>query len=151
MDVRPEDPFPATDQANPAEQGMTDNVPPGLRDSFVIAMDSLLTFIRLFKAESSLALSALPILIALNVARLPIYVLTWISFAIFIATAVYTFTENPLLTAGTFLALQLTLMFLLERKLRKVRETCSLPETRKSMALTAASIKERFKDEQSHS
>ena len=67
MDVRPEDPIPAADQVNPAKQGVTDNVPPGLRDSFVIAMDSLLTFIRLFKAESSLALSALPLLIALNV------------------------------------------------------------------------------------
>jgi len=151
MDVRTEEAIPATDQVDPVEQVATGHTPPGLQESLVLAMDSLLAFIRLFKAETSLALSILPTFVMLSLTRLPVYLLTWISFAIFVATAVYTLTGNLLLTAGAFFLLQLALTFLLERILRKAREICSLPETRKNMAMAMASIKERFKDEQSHS
>jgi membrane protein implicated in regulation of membrane protease activity len=149
MTARTEEAPPATDQADPAEQVMP-GTPPGLQASLVLAMDSLLTFIKLFKAETSLALSVLPAYVLLNLARLPIYFLTWVSFAAVVATAVYTLTGNLLLTAGSFFILQLGLIFVLESLVRKAREICSLPETRKSMAVTVASIKERFKDEQSH-
>ncbi len=151
MTVRTEQVPPATDQDDSAEQVMTGNTPPGLEESLVLAMDSLLTLIKLFKAEASLALSILPTYVLLNLARLPIYFLTWISFAVLVATAIYILTGNLLLTAGAFFILQLGLTFVLERFVRKTREICSLPETRKSVAVTVASIKERLKDEQSHS
>jgi hypothetical protein len=151
MSVRTEEASPATDSVNPAEPVITDLHPPGLQESLVLAVDSLLTFIRLFKAETSLALSILPAFVILSLTRLPVYLLTWTSFAVFVATAVYTLTGNMLLTTGAFFVLQLALTFLLERILRKAREACSLPETRKSMALAIAGLKERFKDEQSHS
>lgn len=133
-----------------ADEVLTRVTPPGIHDSFVLAMDYLLTLSRLFKAEASLALSALPLFVALNITRLPVYLLTWISFAVLVATGVYVLTGSPLLTAAAFFILQLALTFLLERQLRKAREACSLPETRRSMTEAVAGIKERFKDEQSH-
>jgi hypothetical protein len=148
MSVRTEETGPAADPVEPAEPVIADLHPPGLQDSLVLAMDSLLTFVRLFKAETALALSILPAFVALSLTRLPVYLLTWISFAVFVAAAVYTFTENILLTTGAFFILQLALAFLLERILRKAREACSMPETRKSMALAIAGLKERFNDEQ---
>jgi hypothetical protein len=151
MNVKTEEIIPEVGTVNPIGQVETEVTPPGLQESVVLAMDSFLTLINLFKAEAALALSALPMFVALNITRLPVYLLTWISFAILVATAVYTLTGNLLLTAGAFFVLQLALTFLLERMLRTTREACSLPETRKSMAMAIASVKERFKDEQGHS
>ena len=150
MNVRTEEPMTAPDPVDPAEPIMADLPPPGFQASIALAMDSLLTFIRLFKTESALALSVLPALMVLNIIRLPVYLLTWISFAIFVATAVYSWTENLLLTAGAFFILHLALAFVLERVLRKTSEAFSLRETRKGVTLAITGIKERFQNEQNH-
>jgi hypothetical protein len=151
MSVGPEETGEGKDKRDTADRVIPDLPPPGLQESFVLAMDWVLAFVRLFKAESSLALSALPLFVGLNVARLPVYLLTWISFVVLASAVVYSLTENLMLAAGTFFVLQLGLVFMLERALRKARAACGLPETRKSMALATASLKERFKHEQGHS
>src|SRR5688572_23587863 len=151
MNVKSEEIDPEIGTVNPLDQVETEVTPPGLQESVVLAMDSFLTLMQLFKTEAALAISALPTYVALNITRLPVYLLTWISFAILVATAVYSLTGSLLLTAGTFFVLQLALTFLLERMLRKTREACSLPETRKSVAMAIAGVKERIKHEQNHS
>lgn len=151
MNIKTEEIIPEIGTMNSPGQVETEVTPPGLQESVVLAMDSFLTLIQLFKAEATLALSSLPMFVALNITRLPVYLLTWISFAILVATAVYSLTGNLLLTAGAFFFLHLALTLLLERLLRKTREICSLPETRKTMAMAMAGVKERFKDEQNHS
>jgi hypothetical protein len=150
MDVRTEEAIPVIDAVDPA-QAAPELAPPGLQESLVLVMDSFLTLIRIFKSEAALAWSALPMFVTLNIARLPVYLLTWISFVILVATAVYSLTESLVLTAGAFFVLQLIMVFFLERMLRKARKTCSLPETRKNVAIAVAGLKERFKNEQSHS
>jgi hypothetical protein len=151
MDARTEEAIPEFDPMDPDEQIAAELAPPGFQESVALALDSFLTLTHLFKAEAALAMSVLPTFVALNITRLPVYLLTWISFAILVAAAVYSLTANLLLTAGAFFLLHLALTLLLEGFLRKARETCSLPETRKSLAMTITTLKERFKDEQGHS
>lgn len=150
MNARTEEAIPEPESLRLDDQVIIEPTPPGLQESVILAMDSFLTLINLFKAEAALALSALPMFVALNITRLPVYVLTWISFALFVAAAVYSLSGNLLLTAGAFFILHVALAFLLERMLGKTREACSMPETRKSMAIAITGLKERFKDEQSH-
>lgn len=149
MNVRAEEIIPEL-ELNLDDEIVIEPAPPGLQESAILAMDSLLTLINLFKAEAALALSALPMFVALNITRLPVYFLTWISFALFVAAAVYSMSGNLLLTAGAFFILHAALAFLLERTLKKTRQAFSMSETRKSVATAIAGVKERFKDEQSH-
>lgn len=147
MSVRTEEAASAVEAVDSIDPAATPLTPPGLQESLILAMDSLSTFLRLFKTEAALALSALPLVVALSITRLPVYLLTWLSFGIFVAAAVYTWTQSLLLTAGAFFVLQLALAFGLERILSKAREACSLPETRKGMAIAIAGLKERLKNE----
>lgn len=149
MNVRTEEVIPEL-ELNLDDQVLLEPTPPGLQESVILAMDSLLTLINLFKAEAALALSALPMYVALNITRLPVYFLTWISFALFIAAAVYSLSGSLLLTAGVFFILHAALAFLLERMLKKTSQAFRMSETRKSVATAIAGMKERFKDEQSH-
>ncbi|MES2625071.1 MAG: hypothetical protein V4628_07325 [Pseudomonadota bacterium] len=151
MSVKADESPPKVDSITSADPVLPDLPPPGLQESVVLALDFILAFVRLFKAEASLALSALPALVVLNIVRLPVYLLTWISFSILVATGMYTLTGSILLTAVTFFILQLGLALLLERQIRKTRAVCSMPESKKNMQMAIASLKERFKNEQGNS
>jgi hypothetical protein len=121
---------------------------PGARDSVILAVDSVLTIVRLFKSEAALALKNLPTLLALDVYRIPAHLLTWISFCMLAACAVQTWTENLLLSVGAFFLLQLTVTVVLEMKARQLRDKVSFNETRKGVSMMYASLKERFQDEE---
>lgn len=120
---------------------------PGLKDSTILTLDSVLTLMRLFKAEAALAVASLPALLALGFARAPVYLLTWLSFCIFVACAVYAWFDNVVAGAGAFFALQLGLAVLLEWKIRRLHERIDFPESRKGLAVLQASLKERLSRE----
>lgn len=121
--------------------------PPGIKDTTILTLDSVLTLMRLFKAEAARALGSLPMLLALNVARLPVYLLTWISLAIFVACAAYVVFDHLLAGAGALLLLHLALAGALEWRIRRMRENFDFIESRKGLAVLQVSLKERLKRE----
>jgi len=121
---------------------------PGLKDSTILTLDSVLTLMRLFKAEAACALGSLPMLIGLNVARGPVYLLTWLSFCVFAACAVYAwFDGNVVLGAATFFVLQLVVAVVLEVKIRHLHRRLDFEESRRGFTVLQQSLKERFKRE----
>ena len=121
---------------------------PGFRDSAILTLDSVLTLMRLVKAEAGQAASALPQLLALGLARGPAYLLAWLGFCIFAACGVYAVTGNNIVwAAATFFALQLGLTLVLELKIRRLHEQIDFPESRKGLAVLQAGLKERLRRE----
>jgi hypothetical protein len=121
---------------------------PGPKDSALLAMDSLLTLFRLFKSEAALAVSSIPQLIALNLALIPIALLTWISFGVLVACGVYEWTGHVAYAAAAFFVLQVALVLLLESRVRRVRTRLTFPESRQGLAMMQASWKERVEHEE---
>jgi len=140
------------DQVGPSTDESTDDLAlvaelqkPGLKDSTILTLDSVLTLMRLFKAEAALALGTIPALIALNLARAPVYLLTWLSFCMLAACAVYAwFDNNVVLGAATFFLLQLAVALLLEWKIRRLHHNLDFDESRKGFEVMKASLKERL-------
>jgi hypothetical protein len=120
---------------------------PGIKDSTILTLDSLLTLLRIFKAESALALSSLPALIGLSLTRAPVYLLTWLSFAIFVACAVAAVFDSVVAGAGAFFLLHLVVVGVLEWKIHRLHARIDFPESRKGLAVLQASIKERLTSE----
>ena len=121
---------------------------PGFKDSAILTLDSLLTLMRLVKAEAGQAVATLPQLLALGLARGPAYLLTWLSFCIFAACGVYAVSGNNLVFgAATFFVLQLGLTLVLELKIRRLHERIDFPESRKGLAVLQAGLKERLRRE----
>jgi hypothetical protein len=121
---------------------------PGVKDSTILMMDSLVTMLRLFKAEAAFALGAIPALLNLNLYRAPAYLLTWISFGVFVACGVHAWTGSLLYSAGAFFLLQLVLTLALERRIARLHERMDFPESKKGFDVFQAAVKERFKHEQ---
>lgn len=122
---------------------------PGFKDSTILTLDSVLTLMRLAKAEAGQALGTLPKLLGLNLARAPVYLLTWLSFCIFVACAVYALTnDNIVWGAGVFFALHLVAAVLLELKIRRLHDRIEFPESRKGLAVLQAGLMERLNREQ---
>jgi hypothetical protein len=126
---------------------VTELTRPGVKDSTILTLDSVLTLMRLFKAEAGRALGSLPAIVALNVARAPVYLLTWICFSIFAACVAYVVFDHLLAGAGTLLLLQLGVAGLLEWKLRRLHTNLEFNESRKGLAVLQASVKERLRRE----
>ena len=118
---------------------------PGFRDSTILTLDSVLTLMRLFKAEAGQALGTLPKLLRLSLTRAPVYLLTWISFCVFVACGVYVFMGNSVVWgAGTFFVLHLVATVLLELKIRRLHDNIEFSETRKGLAVLQAGLMERL-------
>jgi hypothetical protein len=120
---------------------------PGIKDSTILTLDSVLTLMQIFKAEVALALGSLPALIGLNLTRAPVYLLTWLSFAIFVACSVYALFESVVAGAGAFFVLHLCVVGVLEWKIHRMHERIDFPESRKGLAVLKESLKERLKRE----
>jgi hypothetical protein len=136
------------DENKTAQDSLNQRPLPGPKDSAILAMDSLLTLFQLFKSEAALAVSSLPRLIALNLALIPIALLTWISFGILAACGVYEWTGNVAYSAATFFVLQVALIALLESRVRRVRTRLTFPESRRGLAMMHASWKQRIEHEE---
>jgi hypothetical protein len=118
---------------------------PGFKDSTILTLDSVLTLMRLFKAEAGQALGTLPALLGLNLARAPVYLLTWLSLCIFVACAVYALTQdNVVWGAAAFFALHLVAIVVLELKIRKLHGRMEFVESRKGLAELQAGLMERL-------
>jgi hypothetical protein len=120
---------------------------PGIKDSTILTLDSVLTLMRLFKAEAGRALGSLPALVALNIARAPVYLMVWVCLSIFAACVAYVVFDHLLAGAGVLLLMQLGLAGLLEWKLRRLHTNLEFNESRKGLAVLQASVKERLKRE----
>ncbi|MES2603633.1 MAG: hypothetical protein V4603_01780 [Pseudomonadota bacterium] len=120
---------------------------PGVKDSMMLLVDSLLTLLLLGKSEAAQILAFLPQLLELHLCRLPVLLLTWISFGVLVACSVYTYSENLVFSAGSFFVLQVGMMLVLERRLRRLREQMDFPETRKGLTALQLSVKQRFGNE----
>lgn len=121
---------------------------PGFRDSAILTLDSVLTLMRLFKAEAGQAAGAFPQLLALGLARGPLYLLCWLGFCIFAACGVYAVSGNSIVWgAATFFVLQLGLTLVLELKIRRLHDRIDFPESRKGLAVLQAGLKERLRRE----
>jgi hypothetical protein len=122
---------------------------PGFKDSTILTLDSVLTLMRLAKAEAGQALVTLPKLLGLNLTRAPVYLLTWLSFCIFVACVVYALTnDNIVWGAGVFFALHLVAVVSLELKIRRLHDRIEFPESRKGLAVLQAGLMERLSREQ---
>jgi hypothetical protein len=118
---------------------------PGFKDSTILTLDSVLTLMRLAKAEAGQALGTLPKLLGLSLARAPVYLLTWLSFCIFVACAVYALTgDNVVWGAAAFLGLHLLVVAALELKIRSLHGRMDFPESRKGLAVLQAGLMERL-------
>jgi hypothetical protein len=131
-------------ESNRRDDGATPYSVPGAQDSAILALDALLTLLRIGKAEALQALATLPHLLGMNLYRLPVLLLTWISFGVLVACSVYTATSSLVLAAGSFFLLQLGLTLLLERRYRRLHSRVEFLETRRSVAALQASLAERF-------
>lgn len=121
---------------------------PGVKDSTILTLDSVLTLMRLVKAEAGQALGTLPALVGLNLARAPAYLLTWLAFGIFAACGVYALTGNNVVYgAATFFVLQLGATLLLELRIRRLHDRLEFPESRKGLAVLQSGLKERLRRE----
>lgn len=132
---------------SPEEQRSGEEDVPGVRDSALLAMDSILTLLLLFRSEAALAISTIPALVKLNVVSVPIHLLTWLSFCVCLAVAVFTVLENALLGVVTFFLLQLGLSAFLESRIRILSKRMGFRESRKGLVLMQDSLKERFRNE----
>ncbi|MES2605440.1 MAG: hypothetical protein V4603_10920 [Pseudomonadota bacterium] len=120
---------------------------PGLKESVLLALDSGLTLFKLFKSEASLALHTLPIILALDLYRIPTHLLTWLSLCGLVAAGVQRWTDNWVWTAAAFFSMQLLLTIAIEMKVHQLQEKMSFPESRKGLESLQASLKQRFKHE----
>lgn len=120
---------------------------PGIKDSTILTLDSVLTLLRIFKAETALALGSLPALLGLNLARAPVYLLTWLSFAIFVAFVFAALFDSNVAGAAAFFVLHLIVAAVLEWKIHRMHELIDFPESRKGLAALQESLKERLKRE----
>lgn len=120
---------------------------PGVKDSTILTLDSLLTLLRIFKAEAALAVASLPALLGLSLARAPVYLLTWLSFAIFVACAVAAVFDSVVAGAGAFFVLHLVVAGVLEWKIHRLHALIDFPESRKGLEVLQESLKERLKRE----
>lgn len=139
---------PACDPA--AESTTTDqeSVGPGLQGGLLLVGDSIMTILRLLKTETAMALSLLPTLLVMNVVRLPMALLTWLSFALLVAWVVFSLTGIALAGVATFFAVQLAATLMLERSVKIISRKCSLPESRKSVAMLISAIHDSITHEQ---
>lgn len=117
---------------------------PGIKDSTILTLDSVLTLMRLFKAEAAKALGTVPALIALNFARAPVYLLTWLSFCGFAAVAAAVFFDSALAGAGVFFLLHVGVALALEWKIRRLHEALEFNESRQGFEVFKASLRERL-------
>jgi hypothetical protein len=121
---------------------------PGFKDSAILTLDSVLTLMRLVKAEAAQAAGAFPQLLGLGLARGPVYLLTWLGFCIFAACGVYAVSGNSVVWgSATFFMLQLVVALILELKIRRLHERIEFPESRKGLAVLQAGLKERLRRE----
>lgn len=120
---------------------------PGIKDSTILTLDSLLTLLQIFKAEAAQALGSLPALLGLSLARAPVYLLTWLSFAIFVACAAAAVFDSAVAGAGAFFLLHLAVAGMLEWKIRRMHALIDFPESRKGLAVFQESLTERLKRE----
>ncbi len=121
---------------------------PGFKDSAILTLDSVLTLMRLFKAETGQALGTLPLLLGLSFARAPAYLLTWLSFCLLAACVAYKVSGDQLLYgAGAFFLLQLGATLLLEWRIRRLHERIDFPASREGLAILQAGLKERLRRE----
>ncbi len=116
----------------------------GVQDSAILLMESLLILLRLARAEALQACATLPQLLSLTLYRLPVLLLTWVSFGVLIACSVYTVAGSPVLAAGSFFLLQLGLTLVLERRAGRLYKRMEFTETRKGLVSLQASLQERF-------
>jgi hypothetical protein len=120
---------------------------PGMRDSTVLLLDALMNLLGLARAEALQAARAVPQLLVVNLYRLPILLLAWISFCVLIACSIYALTESTIYSAGSFFMLQLTLMVLLEQGYRRLHARIEFRETRKGLVALRAGLKDRLERE----
>lgn len=117
---------------------------PGAQDSAILMLDAFLTLLRLGKAEAVQALVTLPHLLGLNLYRLPVLLLTWISFGVLVACFVHTSTHSLVLSTGSFFLQQLGLMLVLEARYRRLHARIEFAESRKCLVALQATLAERF-------
>ena len=122
---------------------------PGLKESVLLAIDSAMTLFQLFKSEAALAIHTLPMLLALDLYRIPSHLLTWISLSGLVAAGVHRWSGNWVLTAAAFFAMQVLLTIVIEMTVHKLRDKMSFTETRRGLASLHASLKQRFEHENS--
>ena len=119
---------------------------PGIKDSTILTLDSVLTLMRLFKAEAAEALGALPMLVGLNIARAPVYLLTWLGFCMLAACVLYALFDNSVVAgAATFFVLQLAVAVALELKIRRLHRKLDFNESRQGFTVLQESLKARLK------
>lgn len=118
---------------------------PGLKQSLLLAVDSATTLFQLFKSEASLYIHTLPMLLALDLYRIPSHLLTWISLSALVAVGVYHWTANPIAAAGAFFGMQLLLTLIIELAVHKLRDKMNFTETKKGLATLQASLKQGFR------
>lgn len=116
---------------------------PGPVDSAILLTDSVLTIVELAKVEALQALETLPRLLMLACCRLPVLLLTWLSFAVLVACAIYTSTGNLVAAAGSFFLLQLALTLVLEYRTQRLHERMKFSKTREALSLLQGSLKAR--------
>lgn len=126
---------------------VTDLQKPGIKDSTILTLDSALTLMQIFKAEAAVAIGSLPALLGLGLARAPVYLLTWISFAIFVACATAAVFDSVVAGAGAFFALHLLVVAALEWKIHRMHERIEFSESRKGFEVLKQSLRERLKRE----
>jgi hypothetical protein len=117
---------------------------PGPVDSTMLLLDSLLTLFRLFRSEAAVAMASLPQLFMLNLLRLPLYLLAWLSFAALVAGAAYALVHSLLLAIAVFFLQQVTLLLLLEKRLDEVMARATFRESRFALALMQRSWVQRW-------
>lgn len=116
---------------------------PGSRDSAILLTDAVLTLLQLGRVEAMQALDTLPHLLGVNLYRLPLMLLTWISFGVLVACTVYALAGSLVLAAGSFFLLQLGLTLRLEQRARELRARMAFTETRAGLASLQAALKSR--------
>jgi hypothetical protein len=130
------------DRSNPAPGPV-----PGLKESAFLVIDAALALLNLARAESRQWLAALPELLLLDLYRLPLLLLTWVSFGVLVACAVYSFSGDLVSAAGSFFVLQLALTVMLERRRNRLRERMQFRETSRGLRELQAGLQERFERE----
>lgn len=117
---------------------------PGAIDSSLLALDAAQTLLQLVKAELRQWLTTLPELLLVDLYRLPLLLLTWISFGVLVACAVFAASGNLVFSVGSFFVLQLAFMLVLERYRRRLHSRMEFRETRKGLLALQTSLEERF-------
>ena len=139
-----------TDTTQHDAAGPTPAGTPGAGDSALLVMDSILTLLQLLRSEAAQAARSVPALVLLNLLRLPIYMLTWLSFCVLLACGAHALFDNLRLSVGTFFLLQVVVILVLERRLQTLKARMAFAESRKGLATLQAGMRERLQNEEFH-